>query len=101
MRWTGSPPSWWAWSRPCAGPLPEPEDGGRAVAGFDPQWLRLRSAYDDAARSDRLTRLFSDSLPENPRLLDLAAGIGANLRYLAPRLERAGQRWVLADHDPV
>jgi hypothetical protein len=71
------------------------------VAGFDPQWLRLRSAYDDAARSDRLTRLFSDSLPENPRLLDLAAGTGANPRYLAPRIGRAGQRWVLADHDPA
>ena len=48
----------------------------------------------------RLTRLFADSLPENPRLLDLAAGTGANLRYLAPRIGRAGQRWVLADHDP-
>jgi hypothetical protein len=58
-------------------------------------------AFDDAARSDRLTRLFADSLPENPRLLDLGAGTGANLRYLAPRLGRAGQRWVLADHDPA
>jgi hypothetical protein len=81
--------------------LPEPEDGCRAAAGFDPQWLRLRSTFDDAARSDRLTRLFADSLPENPRLLDLAAGTGANLRYLAPRIGRPGQRWVLADHDRV
>jgi hypothetical protein len=81
--------------------LPRPEDGSRAATRFDPQWLRLRSAYDDAARSDRLTRLFSDSLPENPRLLDLAAGTGANLRYLAPRIGRAGQRWALADHDPA
>jgi hypothetical protein len=79
--------------------LPKPEDGNRAAAGFDPQWLRLRSAYDDAARSDRLTRLFAASLPATPRLLDLAAGTGANLRYLAPRIGRAGQRWVLADHD--
>ena len=79
--------------------MPEPEDGSRAAAGFDPQWLRLRSPYDDAARSERLTRLFAASLPESPRLLDLAAGTGANLRYLASRIGRAGQRWVLADHD--
>ena len=52
-------------------------------------------------RDRRLTRLFADSLPENPRLLDLAAGTGANLRYLAPRIGRPGQRWVLADHDRV
>jgi SAM-dependent methyltransferase len=72
-----------------------------AIGGFDPDWLRLRSAFDDPARAERLTRLFAGSLPENPRLLDLAAGTGANLRYLAPRLGCAGQRWVLADHDPV
>jgi hypothetical protein len=79
--------------------LPEPEDGSRAATGFDAQWLRLRSTFDDAARSDRLTRLFAASLPENPRLLDLAAGTGANLRYLAPRIGSTDQRWVLADHD--
>jgi hypothetical protein len=72
-----------------------------AIGGFDPGWLRLRSAFDDSARADRLTGLFAGSLPENPRLLDLAAGTGANLRYLAPRLGRAGQRWMLADHDRV
>jgi hypothetical protein len=82
--------------------LPE-RDGGdsRPARGFDPYWLRLRSAFDDEARADRPTRLFAGSLPANPRLLDLAAGTGANLRYLAPRLGCAGQRWVLADHDPV
>jgi hypothetical protein len=70
------------------------------MEGFDPHWLRLRSAHDDAARAQHLTRLFADSLPEkNPRLLDLAAGTGANLRHLAPRIGQAGQRWVLADHD--
>jgi SAM-dependent methyltransferase len=81
--------------------LPERDGGSRPARGFDPHWLRLRSAFDDAARVEHLTRLFAGSLPENPRLLDLAAGAGANLRYLAPRLGRAGQRWVLADHDPV
>jgi SAM-dependent methyltransferase len=82
--------------------LPELDGcGSEPARGFDPHWLRLRSAFDDAARAEPLTRLFAGSLPENPCLLDLAAGTGANLRYLAPRLGRAGQRWVLADHDPV
>lgn len=81
--------------------MPERDGGSEPARGFDPHWLRLRSAFDDAARAEHLTRLFAGSLPENPRLLDLAAGTGANLRYLAPRLGRAGQRWVLADHDPV
>ncbi len=80
--------------------MPERDGGGsRPARGFDPHWLRLRSAFDDSARAGNLTRLFAGSLPANPRLLDLAAGTGANLRYLAPRLGRAGQRWVLADHD--
>jgi SAM-dependent methyltransferase len=81
--------------------LPERDGGSGPARGFDPHWLRLRSAFDDAARAERLTRLFAGSLPTNPRLLDLAAGTGANLRYLAPRLGHAGQRWVLADHDRV
>jgi hypothetical protein len=81
--------------------LPERDGGSGPARGFDPHWLRLRSAFDDSARAENLTRLFAGSLPENPRLLDLAAGTGANLRYLAPRLGHAGQRWVLADHDRV
>jgi hypothetical protein len=81
--------------------LPRRDGGSGPARGFDPHWLRLRSPFDDAARAERLTRLFAGSLPENPRLLDLAAGTGANLRYLAPRLGRAGQRWMLADHDRV
>jgi hypothetical protein len=81
--------------------LPEHDSGSWPARGFDPHWLRLRSPFDDAARAERLTRLFAGSLPANPRLLDLAAGTGANLRYLAPRLGQAGQRWVLADHDRV
>jgi hypothetical protein len=81
--------------------LPERDGGSGPARGFDPHWLRLRSPFDDAARAEHLTRLFAGSLPANPRLLDLAAGTGANLRYLAPRLGHAGQRWVLADHDPV
>lgn len=81
--------------------MPERDGGSGPARGFDPHWLRLRSAFDDAARAEHITRLFAGSLPENPRLLDLAAGTGANLRYLAPRLGHAGQRWVLADHDPV
>jgi hypothetical protein len=81
--------------------LPERDGGSGPARGFDPHWLRLRSPFDDAARAENLNRLFAGSLPEKPRLLDLAAGTGANLRYLAPRLALAGQRWMLADHDPV
>lgn len=71
------------------------------MGGFDRDWLRLRGPFDDAARDGSLTRRFAAALPDNPRLLDLAAGTGANLRHLSPRLGRPGQRWVLADHDPA
>ncbi|WP_158047728.1 class I SAM-dependent methyltransferase [Skermanella pratensis] len=71
------------------------------MGGFDRDWLRLRAPFDDAARDRSLTRRFAAALPDNPRLLDLAAGTGANLRHLSPRLQRPGQRWVLADHDSV
>ncbi|UEM03571.1 class I SAM-dependent methyltransferase [Skermanella rosea] len=71
------------------------------MGGFDRDWLRLRAPFDDAARDATLTRRLAAALPDEPRLLDLAAGTGANLRHLSPRLRRPGQRWVLADHDPV
>lgn len=70
------------------------------MTGFSADWLCLRESADAAARAARLT----DWLNPEPgvgqplRVLDLASGTGANLRYLAPRL--AGlQHWQLADHD--
>jgi hypothetical protein len=85
----------------------------------DPGWLGLREPVDARSRDsaaeailnpligwlqDRLTRN-----GQNPglRVLDLGAGTGANLRWLAPRLAELGgraalaaQRWTLVDHDP-
>jgi hypothetical protein len=70
------------------------------VAGFSAEWLALREPADHAARSIDLTRAVIDLLPEGARILDLAAGTGSNLRYLAA----AGSErrdFLLVDHDPL
>jgi len=55
------------------------------MAGFSAEWLALREPADHAARSADLTRAVLNALPRDgpQRILDLAAGTGANLRYLA------------------
>ena len=65
-------------------------------------WLALREPADRAARSDTLARRVAEMLPSHRpvRIVDLAAGTGANRRYLVTRLPRP-QHWVLADRDPV
>ena len=73
--------------------------GQRGVSRFEKAWLRLREPYDHAARSRALADRFAEAVGPTPRLLDLGAGAGSNLRYLAPRLP-AAQRWLLVDHDP-
>ncbi|WP_119679835.1 class I SAM-dependent methyltransferase [Indioceanicola profundi] len=70
-------------------------------ATFDPGWLRLREPLDGAARAVELTWAFGRSLPRSPRLIDLGAGSGANLRHLAPRIGRAEQDWTLVENDPA
>jgi len=69
---------------------------------FTADWLALREPADAAARSRRLTELVADRFRHRDKihLLDLAAGTGANMRYLANRLP-PGQAWVLADHDEL
>jgi len=69
------------------------------MAGFSAEWLALREPADRAARSADLTRLIADALAEDPapRILDLAAGTGSNLRYLTRAIPQA--RWLLVDHD--
>ncbi|HZS84388.1 MAG TPA: class I SAM-dependent methyltransferase [Stellaceae bacterium] len=67
-------------------------------ATFSREWLALREPLDAQARDAELTRRFVAALPAHPRLLDLAAGSGANFRYLAPRFGGA-QDWLLVDKD--
>lgn len=73
--------------------------------GFDRDWLLLREQADHAARDRALTDRLLDSLVElrpdtsRPlRVLDLAAGTGSTLRFLAPHLPLP-QIWTLYDID--
>ena len=61
-------------------------------------WLRLAEPSDHAARSEGLVADLRKALPvERPiGLVDLGAGIGSNMRYLAPRLG-GEQEWHLFD----
>jgi hypothetical protein len=67
------------------------------VTGFSAAWLDLRERFDRAARSVELMRRFAALLPPRPRLVDLGAGSGGNVRALAPFLP--GARWRLVDND--
>jgi hypothetical protein len=70
------------------------------VSGFDAAWLALREPTDHAARSASLAARFAAAQGPEPYVVDLGAGSGSNLRYLAPLLPPA-QRWLLVDHDPA
>ena len=74
--------------------------GTAFTTGFSAEWLALREPADRAARSGRLARRVASELtPDRPiRILDLGAGTGANMRYLADLLP-GPQRWLLVDHD--
>jgi hypothetical protein len=63
-------------------------------------WLALRETVDAAARSARLTRRIAAEVGGHAplRIIDLGAGTGANVRYLANQLPRP-QHWLLVDHD--
>ena len=65
---------------------------------FDPEWLSLSEPLDAAARSVALAARIAAMLPARPRLLDLGAGTGSMVRWLAPRLGRA-QAWLLVNPD--
>ena len=65
---------------------------------FSDDWLALREAADARARSRELVARLATALHGPLRCVDLGAGTGANVRYLAARL--AGpQHWELRDHD--
>lgn len=68
------------------------------MSGFDLDWLRLRSRFDEAARAPALSKRFAQELGPEPRLLELGCGSGANLRHLAPQLG-ARQSWLMLDSD--
>lgn len=73
---------------------------------FSADWLALREPHDAAARDGAAARLRLDARlatvrppPGTPwRVIDLACGTGANLRWLAPRLG-GPQQWLMVDHD--
>jgi SAM-dependent methyltransferase len=85
-----------------------PQDEGSPVSGegFSADWLRQREAFDALARDAaagrlqlqaRLARL-RPAAGAPWRVIDLACGTGANLRWLAPRLG-GSQEWLVTDHD--
>ncbi len=65
-------------------------DGG--VTGFSAEWLALREPADARARDAGLTAQLAQLMRERSltRLIDLACGTGANVRYLAPRVDAVG-----------
>lgn len=70
------------------------------AAYFNGDWLALREPADHAARSLGLADQLAEWMKDRDRLrvVDLGAGAGSNLRWLAPRLN-VEQDWLLADHD--
>lgn len=74
------------------------------MSGFSAAWLRLREPVDRSARSPALAHGFAAALRRQAagplRIIDLAAGAGANFRALAPVLG-GNQDWLLVDHDPA
>jgi SAM-dependent methyltransferase len=67
------------------------------MSSFTAEWLALREPADAAARSAALAAAFARKAQ---RIVDLASGTGAHIRYLAPRLGGAPQ-WLAVDHDPA
>jgi len=73
------------------------------VSGFSAEWLELREPFDGLARAGSLVTELKRHVAAGTSaaplaIVDLGAGAGSNLRYLAPRLGGV-QRWRLVDHD--
>jgi SAM-dependent methyltransferase len=71
------------------------------MTSFSAEWLALREPYDARARNPAIldTVVASAEGCLAMRIVDLAAGMGATLRALAPRLS-ARQVWRLVDNNP-
>ena len=70
------------------------------MSGFTTDWLALREPADAVARVGALVDPFVSGTAATRRVVDLGAGTGANLRYLAPRLG-GSQEWLAVDSDPT
>jgi hypothetical protein len=78
------------------------------VSGFSADWLALREPVDAAARCLRLSDVALDALMRTRthcatpciEVIDMGAGTGANLRYVAPLLD-VEQNWLLVENDPM
>jgi len=70
------------------------------MSGFSEEWLSRRAPFDLAARDVELAQRFTAALGKTARVVDLAAGHGANFRVLAPIIG-GDQDWVLVDQDPM
>lgn len=70
------------------------------MTGFSAEWLALREPADTAARDVTLTKRLAQITRRHApaKFIDLGCGTGANLRYLAPRIE-GPQEWLLVDSD--
>jgi len=70
------------------------------MSDFHAEWLALREPVDAVSRSMRLTRAVAAALPRYRAIdvIDLGAGTGANVRFLAGKLPLP-QRWLLVDRD--
>jgi len=74
------------------------------MSSFSPDWLSLREPLDAASRAAGLAATLVDVLGRarsgdaRIRIVDLGAGTGANLRYVAPLLG-GSQDWILVERD--
>jgi len=84
----------------------EPAPPAPPATHFSADWLQQREPFDAAARNDSAPllklqqRLAAQCPPAGAplRIIDLACGTGANLRWLAPQLG-GHQQWLVVDHD--